>query len=352
MQKKKCFFLGFVVLSAIVTSWRATDVPLPTSREPIRVYATEASDNLHAILLKGLSGAKQSIVMSIYALTDERIFNLLSSKAKSGVRVHLVVDKGGTPFVPANMTQLIRRKRGGLMHRKIVVVDEELVFIGSANFALASLKSHDNLMIGFHCRELAEHLVQATPSLNPQLPYRACSTFQIGQSQLELHLLPESTTGLSRLIEMIEGTKERLHIAQFTWTHPELTDAVIRAHDRGVMVTTVFDGTSAKKTSRVTLNRLRKAHISTQVKAPNHLMHHKLMVIDDEVLVTGSSNWTKAAFTRNDDCWIALSNLPNQELRKVLELVQTSRTSWSRGSPSSDPPVITDRLGRGANKAL
>ena len=113
---------------------------------------------------------------------------------------------------------------------------------------------------------------------------------------------------------MWSGARHSIRVALFTLTHPNLVDELIIAHRRGVDVTLVLDLHSALGASAESVAALKHAGISVRLSKGVQLFHHKFALIDDRILVTGSANWTKAAFTKNSDCLIALHNLvPEQK---------------------------------------
>ena len=58
---------------------------------------------------------------------------------------------------------------------------------------------------------------------------------------------------------------------------------------------------------------LKKGGIPVKCNRGGNLLHHKFMYIDGKTLVNGSANWTKAAFEKNDDCFIILHDLTDTQ---------------------------------------
>ena len=104
----------------------------------------------------------------------------------------------------------------------------------------------------------------------------------------------------------------------FTWTRFDLADAVISAKKRGVNVEVILDRNASNGVSQKIAKKLLEGGISVRVNQGQELLHHKLLLIDNETLVNGSANWTKAAFTNNDDFFLILSPLTDSQ-RKALD---------------------------------
>ncbi len=90
-----------------------------------------------------------------------------------------------------------------------------------------------------------------------------------------------------------EAEREVL-VAMYDFTHPRLADALIASSATGVTVRVMLDWHKAKNAHSQAL-RLLTAGVAVRLDRPNRFFHHKFMVVDDVLVVTGSMNWTKAA---------------------------------------------------------
>jgi phosphatidylserine/phosphatidylglycerophosphate/cardiolipin synthase-like enzyme len=240
----------------------------------------------------------------MYALTDPALISLLHQKAQEGVRVVALYDPSASPsLTPFPWAYPVAA--GGLMHRKILTVDDALVFFGSANMTSSSLDVHDNLTLGLHHPPLARFLrTCAAPSF----------LFRIYEQCAELWLLPDQQQrALTRLLHLIQRARTSIYVAMFTLTHPALLEALIEAHRRGVDVQVLLDFYTEQGASRKGAQRLLDAGVSLAISRGRQLLHHKMAYIDREVLVTGSANWTRSAFAKNQDGFIILHSLKRKQ---------------------------------------
>lgn len=87
-------------------------------------------------------------------------------------------------------------------------------------------------------------------------------------------------------------------VQAYSFTSAPIANALVAAHDRGVMVTIILDkGQKTAKNSKV--GSVSQAGITTLIDAKHAIAHNKVMVIDGLVLITGSFNFTKAAEEKN-----------------------------------------------------
>jgi phosphatidylserine/phosphatidylglycerophosphate/cardiolipin synthase-like enzyme len=102
------------------------------------------------------------------------------------------------------------------------------------------------------------------------------------------------------LTGLIRGSKDRIYVAIYSFTSDRLAEALIEARRRGVDVRVVMERREANVTGSE-YPRLLGAGVDVRLDANPGLMHHKFMVIDGEIVVTGSYNWSAAAEERNDE---------------------------------------------------
>lgn len=103
-----------------------------------------------------------------------------------------------------------------------------------------------------------------------------------------------------RLLDLCLSAKTSLDVSVFTISDDRLYDAIVATHKRGVAVRIITDNDkSLDMGSDVEL--LIKDGIPVRMdKSPYH-MHHKFAVVDRQVLVNGSFNWTRSASDKNQE---------------------------------------------------
>jgi phosphatidylserine/phosphatidylglycerophosphate/cardiolipin synthase-like enzyme len=99
-----------------------------------------------------------------------------------------------------------------------------------------------------------------------------------------------------------------------------LTEALIQAEKRGVSVTLVIDRYTGQGSSEKALEKLKQAGLKVQLNTGAQLLHHKWAYIDEKILVQGSANWTLAAFSKNEDCFMILQDLSTKQRKFLNEL--------------------------------
>lgn len=294
--------------------YKAVTPTLPNPSSSIVFYANQSRQDLKYTLSQAIDRASHSLFASFYGVTDRDLIATLAKKAKAGLEVTIEYDRTASlslkSLFPENAL-IVAKKSKGLMHRKILIVDKTSVFLGSANLTLSSLRHHSNCVIGLYAPDLACFL------LRPDSHHFFCS---INSQPAECWLLPDNkhhSPALKRLLSLIHEASQSIRIAMFTLTHPQITEALIDAVKRGLSVSIIIDSYSAKGASKKTVERLRQAGAFLFLSQGPQLLHHKWAIIDHKIFAMGSANWTKAAFTKNEDFLFILSSL-TQNQKKYL----------------------------------
>ena len=133
----------------------------------------------------------------------------------------------------------------------------------------------------------------------------------------------------------LAGAKESIlcamYIADFDPKRPEdnqsaLVMDLVAAHNRGVRVAVVLDlyetaghGSARKgsvdKKNEETFLYLKKKGVNVIYDSGTTTLHSKLIVIDDEVTIVGSANWTYSALRKNHESSVIIRS---SEVAKVF----------------------------------
>jgi phosphatidylserine/phosphatidylglycerophosphate/cardiolipin synthase-like enzyme len=104
--------------------------------------------------------------------------------------------------------------------------------------------------------------------------------------------------GASGLIKQIDGAKKSIKVMAYGFTATNLADALVRAKRRGLEVVLIQDEKTAQN-NRETLPILLAAGIEVRSDGKHAIQHNKVMLIDDDIVITGSYNFTNSAEKRN-----------------------------------------------------
>lgn len=123
---------------------------------------------------------------------------------------------------------------------------------------------------------------------------------------------PEGSAG-QLVLEIINNAQKSIHMIAYTLTSPDIVNALIAAKKRGVNVLIVADYhvNMSRKISRVALSNLVKAGIPLRTSVTYNSLHDKVLIIDNNVVQTGSFNYSNSATNRNSESLVVMKDFPN-----------------------------------------
>jgi phosphatidylserine/phosphatidylglycerophosphate/cardiolipin synthase-like enzyme len=100
------------------------------------------------------------------------------------------------------------------------------------------------------------------------------------------------------IVNELDSAKKTILVQAYSFTSAPIAKALRDAHKRVVRVEVVLD--KSNKTAKYSsADFLLNASIPTLIDSAHAIGHNKVMVIDDEIVITGSFNFTKAAEDNN-----------------------------------------------------
>jgi phosphatidylserine/phosphatidylglycerophosphate/cardiolipin synthase-like enzyme len=109
------------------------------------------------------------------------------------------------------------------------------------------------------------------------------------------------------IVEEIDKAKSGINIQAYSFTSMPIAKAIIAAHKRGVHVEIILDK-SNRSAKYSAADFTANAGVSTYIDASHAIAHNKIMIIDQETVITGSFNFTKAAEESNAENVLIIRN--------------------------------------------
>jgi len=104
----------------------------------------------------------------------------------------------------------------------------------------------------------------------------------------------------NKIISLINGSKDKLDICVFTISDNRITESIIKAHKRGIELAVISDNDKANDRGS-DIERLTSNGINVILDNSSYHMHHKFMIVDEKILLSGSFNWTRSASEYNEE---------------------------------------------------
>jgi len=205
-------------------------------------------------------------------------------------------------------------KKSGLMHNKFLIADEKRVWTGSTNLTETCLLYNPNNGVWVESDKIAanfeaEFAEEAAGKFGKKGSDKSKTPYPVVQLDSDTTITtlfsPEDAT-LKAVVHVIENAKDTLDIACFVFSSQEIGEAVLAAHKRGVKVRVLLDNVfsspgATAKWKYIPFNELKKAGVACKYDDEASKLHHKIVIADRKVVVTGSFNLSVGAATDNDE---------------------------------------------------
>ena len=120
--------------------------------------------------------------------------------------------------------------------------------------------------------------------------------------------------GANLIIKAIGETKKTIKVQAYSFTNADIAKALLEASKRGVNVRVVLD--KSQETEKYTsATFLANSGVPIRIDDDFAIAHSKIMILDEENVITGSFNFTKAAEERNAENVLVIRG--NKELAKL-----------------------------------
>lgn len=271
-------------------------------------------------LLDLLNSAEVSVDAAIYGLNRSAIRDALIAAHERGVVVRVVTDdesrEDGSSYAPyyaalavAGIPIVDDNRPGSLMHNKFFIVDETVVWTGSANMTDGDFTLNHNNTAVFTSPDLAamyqtefEQMFVSRRFSTAKTPQNS-HTIVDGSVLIELYFSPKNHAAAALLEEVATAT-ESIYFSIYFLTDDDVRDALIAKAAEGVAIRGVWDRLGASNAYSDD-EALCQAGIPIKFENLPGLMHNKFMVIDpagpNPRVITGSMNWSAAGDESNDE---------------------------------------------------
>ena len=126
------------------------------------------------------------------------------------------------------------------------------------------------------------------------------------ENQIELCFTPPSGCG-TLIAQEIARAKDSVYVQAYGLTSGIIVNQLIQAKNRGVKVQVLLDKSNVSdKWSK--MMDLVNANVSVRIDKVSGIAHNKVIIIDEQKVITGSFNFTNAADKRNAENIIIINN--------------------------------------------
>lgn len=376
-------------------------------QEPYR-HIQRQGDNLEQLIVEAINSANASVDVAVQELNLPKIAQALAQRHRAGIQVRVILEntynRSKSQLTTSQIAQLDRRSRlryeefialadrnqdgkvskeelnqgdaililrqadvpllddtadgskgSGLMHHKFLIIDNQVVITGSANFthsgmhgdfALPKSRGNTNHLLKISDPRLANIFTQEfnlmwgdgpggnlDSKFGLQKPRRASQQVTLGKTTVEVQFSPtsqkqpwrDSSNGF--IGKTLQSTTKSVDLALFVFSEQRLANILEHRHHQGLSIRALIDpnfafrhysegldmlGVALTQKCREEANNQPWQNPISTVGVPQlpvgDKLHHKFAILDNATVITGSHNWSAAANYNNDETVLVLHN--------------------------------------------
>ena len=249
-------------------------------------------DDCEDIIVSLMQDARDSIHCSFYSIDIDRVIGILSQKSRE-IDVRLVINgRNYKNQINGSIIRLTKRNN----HNKFCIIDEKIVVTGSFNPTKKGLKDRNNLLI-VHSAVLSENYEDEFNEQWLRLNDRGTANKDImldGKRVQSIFCPDDDCQGY--YLKELRNARTSIYFMSFSFTSEDVADALLTGK---FSVKGIFDNSqSNNQYSQYT--RLKEFGLNVRIYNKNTTLHHKVFIIDNSTVITGSANPTNNGFFGND----------------------------------------------------
>jgi phosphatidylserine/phosphatidylglycerophosphate/cardiolipin synthase-like enzyme len=271
------------------------------------------------VLVRAIDAARCCVDAAVYDFDLLSVARALTRATSRGLTVRIVTDSDNADNEAIGLMRgegipVVGDGREALMHDKFVVVDRREIWAGSMNLTVNDAYRNDNNFLHLRSAELGVIFTAEFEEMflgkffGANSPRGApAASVDTGAGPVQALFAPEDQVA-RHVIELIRGARKSIHFLAFSFTSAQITAALLERVAGGVAVSGVVETSQAKSNSGAQWDALRKGGAAVVLDANPRNMHHKVIVIDGEIVITGSYNFTESAENKNDEDMLIVWN--------------------------------------------
>jgi phosphatidylserine/phosphatidylglycerophosphate/cardiolipin synthase-like enzyme len=266
------------------------------------------NDDCDKVIADVVSNAEESVHCAFYDLDLKDLIKAFGKKSRNA-DVKVVIDHGNYDGqIKGSGIKIAKSKQ--YMHNKFCILDNDKVLTGSMNPTDNGANKNNNNLIIIDSKYLAENYEDEFDELwngiyasGDKVKFNEINT-NIGL--IENYFCPEDCQGgEKKVLNLVRGANKSIKVAIFSFTHEDIGDELVKADIRGLDVEVLMERRQ-RNGQRSQYTRLKDFGINIKVDGNKYNLHHKFIIIDDKILITGSPNFSFSGYNRNDENFLII----------------------------------------------
>jgi len=287
------------IIVLLICSGCTNVTKLPSESANISVYFCP-KDNCGGQLEGLIRNSSQTVHCALFDLDLTNVIYALVNKSYSA-DVKIVMDNVNfDKQITGDSVRLDTNSQ--LSHNKFCIFDNKTIFTGSFNPTERGAYKNNNNMLVINSQYLVENYNDEFSELwqgdfgrgnrvkNPII--------YLNNHKIENYFCPEDDCTW-HVTNVLNDAEKSIYFMTFCFTSEDIANSIINKYGKGLDIKGVFEKTQKSKYSQFERMQGFGLNITWDHNSAN--MHHKVFIIDNSTIITGSFNPTGAGNNKNDE---------------------------------------------------
>lgn len=264
-------------------------------------------------LAAAINATRNTLDIAAFELNNEVITEAIVDAHNRGVVVRVVTDdEHGLNDDDSTIVELelagipiVDDSRTALMHNKFMIMDGITVWLGSMNYTMNGVYRNNNNAIALRSRRAVEtyqaefNEMFERGEFGPRSDPSNVGNFIQDGVPIQIQFASENEV-IDVLLTELENAQSSIRFMVFSFTRDDLGLVLLSRASVGVDIQGVFE-TTGSQTEFSEMPRLFCAGLDVRRDGNNGILHHKVFIIDEATVITGSFNFSNNAVDSNDE---------------------------------------------------
>ena len=279
---------------------------------PTSPLSPQGTGGVDGPLVEAIDAARLSVDVAAYSLSLNSVRNALIRAHDRGATVRVVMestnmDRSDPQRLIEAGIPVIGDNHDGLMHDKFMIIDRSEVWLGSMNFTDGGAYDDNNNLMRIRSTKMADNYSKEFEEMFVEnkfgediVPETPNPTITIEGTRIDTFFSPDDGV-LAALVPVLESARESIYFLAYSFTANQLGDIVRQKAEADVTVAGVMDDEQVRSNQGTEFDPFRQADLDVRLDGIDGLMHHKVFIVDEKIVVMGSYNFSRSAEERNDE---------------------------------------------------
>ena len=279
---------------------------------PASPLSPQGTGGVDGPIVDAIDGARLSVDVAAYSLSLNSVRNALIHAHERGATVRVVMESSNMDrsdpqrLIEAGIP-VIGDNRDGLMHDKFIIIDKSEVWMGSMNFTDGGAYDDNNNLMRIRSTKMAENYLKEFEEMfsedmfGPDIVAETPNpTLTIDGTRIDMYFSPDDGA-LAALVPVLESAQESIYFLAYSFTSNQLGEVIRQKAEAEVTIAGVMDDEQVGSNQGTEFDPFRQADLDVRRDGIDGLMHHKVFIVDEKIVVMGSYNFSQNAEERNDE---------------------------------------------------